>query len=79
MTGNGTAGARLRWRCRRGLLELDLILLQFLEQQYHNLNTAEQHAFSDLLEVPDDTLLSYLNGRNQPPNDELKHIVDKIK
>ena len=71
--------ARLRWRCRRGLLELDLVLLRFLEQTYSTLNAAEQQIFQELLALPDQTLLAYLNASQTPPNPELKNIVAKIQ
>jgi antitoxin CptB len=47
---------RLRWRCRRGTLELDLILIRFLDEQYPGLTPAERELFTTLLELPDDVL-----------------------
>ena len=51
---------RLRWQCRRGQLELDLILNDFLERHFAGLSPAEQNAFARLLELPDPTLLQWL-------------------
>ena len=70
--------ARIRWRCRRGLLELDLILLAFLDRHYAGLSPAEQDAFERFLTVPDNTLLAYLNGTEAPTEAELKAIVKQI-
>ena len=70
---------RLRWRCRRGLLELDMALLGFLEQQYPYLSAAEQLAFDKLLETPDDLLVRYVQGDRIPPENELKQIVEKLR
>lgn len=70
---------RLRWRCRRGLLELDLVLLGFLEQRYPDLNPSEQLAFDKLLGIPDDLLISYVQGDRIPPETELKQIVEKLR
>ena len=70
---------RLRWRCRRGVLELDLVLAGFLERQYPHLNPNEQVAFSRLLEIPDETLLGYVQGSQIPTENELKQIVEKLR
>jgi antitoxin CptB len=68
---------RLRWQCRRGLLELDLLFVRFLDHRYSKLNTDEQGAFQRLLEQPDQTLLSWIQGQNEPPPD-LKNIVNYV-
>jgi antitoxin CptB len=68
---------RLRWQCRRGLLELDLLFSRFLQHSYAALPRASQHDFRRLLEYPDTTLLSWLQGQDEPPED-LINIVNKI-
>lgn len=68
---------RLRWQCRRGLLELDLLFGRFLEQRYSALTVEEQGAFQRLLEQPDQALLAWLQGQQEPPSD-LKMIIDKV-
>ena len=68
---------RLRWQCRRGLLELDLWFVRFLEQQYSSLSPEEQGAFQRLLEQSDQTLLAWLQGQQDPPP-ELKSIIEII-
>ena len=55
---------RVRWRCRRGLLELDIVLGRFIEQHYAELNAAQQIAFDALLDMPDTTLWDMIAGRN---------------
>ena len=47
---------RVRWRCRRGLLELDLILLRFVDECYPVLTEAEKSGFQELLSLPDAAL-----------------------
>lgn len=69
---------KLRWRCRRGLLELDLILGGFLQQRYANLSPVEQRAFEELLALPDTSLVACLQGQENPPQ-ELEEIVRKIR
>lgn len=68
---------RLRWQCRRGLLELDVLFVRFLELHYSALNQTEQCAFQRLLKQPDQTLLGWLQGQQEPPAD-LKMIIDKV-
>jgi len=71
--------ARLRWRCRRGMLELDLALAQILERQYGVLSEPERSLFEDLLALPDWELLGYLNGDSEPTNGEMRKLVRKIR
>jgi antitoxin CptB len=70
---------RIRWRCRRGLLELDVVLKDFLDRRYPGLTPAEQEAFEQLLRVADETLLAYVQGKQNPPEKELMQIVSKIR
>jgi len=69
---------RLRWRCRRGLLELDLVLGAFLEQQYPGLPADEQALFERLLSLPDSMLFGYIQGHDSP-DQEFEKIVRKIR
>lgn len=76
--GAGPELARVQWRCRRGLLELDLILQAFLDRHYLTLSEAEKQAFIQLLELPDNTLLDYFNKKQQHPDPELNQLIRKI-
>lgn len=58
----------LRWRCRRGTLELDVMLTRFLERRYPDLPASEQEAFRQLLDSEDDQLWDWLTGRADPPS-----------
>ncbi len=60
---------RLRWRCRRGMLELDLLLLPYVEMKYWLTTTAERALFQDLLEEDDPVLFEWFHGRNLPADD----------
>ncbi len=58
---------RLRWRCRRGLKELDVLLLPFLETAYAGLSPALQSDFAALIAEEDVDLLDWLvNGLPAP-------------
>lgn len=72
------SAGRLRWRCRRGMKELDVLLLNYLEQHYPETSAAEQRAFAALLELPDPQLWAYLSGRETPTDDSLAPLIDRI-
>lgn len=52
---------RFSWRCRRGLLELDIVLQAFVSEQFGTLNMTELHAFDDLLALPDNEFWGLIN------------------
>jgi antitoxin CptB len=58
---------RLRWRCRRGMKELDLLLARYLERDFCGASSREQAAFRGLLETPDPVLHAYCLGSDSPP------------
>ena len=55
--------AKLRWRCRRGMRELDVLLITFLTQSYESLPVEQKNIFSELLELPDPELHEHLLGK----------------
>lgn len=67
--------SRLRWRCRRGMRELDVLLQRYLEERYAYAPQEEQQAFEALLELPDPQLFAYVVNREQPSD---PHIVDVL-
>ncbi len=71
--------AKLRWRCRRGMRELDAILKNFLAATYDSLDDADKARFSGLLELPDPELHAYLVGRNSPADEPLERLLDRIR
>ena len=70
---------RLRWRCRRGMLELDLLLEGFLDRQYPSLAPGDRLAFARMLEFPDQLLLEWLTGKIVPADPELRRLVQAIR
>lgn len=72
------AWSKLQWRCRRGLLELDLVLQAFLRDGYAMLTGEERQQLDHLLELPDDTLLAYIQGREKPTDNNFKELINKI-
>ena len=69
--------ARLKWQCRRGMLELDLLLSGFLANGYAQLDEQQQQLFVSLLETPDTELLEYLMGRNVHREAHIQNVINK--
>jgi len=70
---------RLRWRCRRGMLENDLILERFLAAHGAQLEGARLAAFSALLDYPDDELWGMLSGQRACGDPALEDVVQLLR
>ena len=70
---------RLRWQCRRSMLELDLLLERFLYAGYGDLSEQQCARFAELLQTPDPELFEWLSGRRQPENPEFEELVTLIR
>lgn len=70
---------RLRWQCRRGMLELDLVLNGFLDRGFANLDAAGADAFRKLLSLPDTVLLEVLMGRQPLSDPALEAIAEHVR
>ena len=70
---------RLFWGSRRGMLELDLVLMPFLENVYPTLEQADKERYWLLLEEQDQDLFAWFMRRTDPDNPELQRIVDVIR
>lgn len=62
MSENG----RLRWRSRRGMLELDIVLHKFIDERYSSLDAQDKLAFEALLAYPDNELWDIISGKSEP-------------
>lgn len=69
---------RLRWRSRRGMLELDLLLLPFFDEVFSELESDEQQAFIKLLEQDDPDLLEWFSRKGESDDPALAALVEKI-
>jgi len=70
---------RLRWACRRGMLELDILLGSFLDSTYEKLPEKEKLIFQTLLLEADQTLLVYFMGQEKPEDLEIARVIEKIR
>lgn len=71
--------SRLRWRCRRGMLELDLLLSDFLDNGYEWLDSQQKMLFTELLSLPDQTLFEYLMGTRVVEKKEFSDVIERIR
>lgn len=71
--------AKLRWRCRRGMLELDAILQPFFDRHFESLTPPQQKTFARLLECTDPELYNWFIGSETSDDSELRDLINLIK
>ncbi len=71
--------SRLAWRCRRGMLELDLILQDFIAQEYDGLGERQKAIFERLLALPDPMLFDYLLNGVAVEEREFADVIERIR
>jgi succinate dehydrogenase flavin-adding protein (antitoxin of CptAB toxin-antitoxin module) len=79
MTARDPAVDRIRWHCRRGMLEIDLVLNAFLDQRLERLTPPQLWAFRALLERPDPQLLDFIMGADEPEAEAEREIVALLR
>jgi antitoxin CptB len=67
------------WRCRRGMLELDLLLQPFFLSCYATLSAEQQSVFAELLEESDQDLFLWLRGGDMPADPALQSMIVLIR
>jgi len=76
---NATELNRLRWRCRRGMLENDLILARYLDARGEAMSAAELSALDRLLDLADGELWDLIAGKTEPADTGLLHVVAQLR
>ncbi len=71
--------SRLRWLCRRGMKELDVVMGCYLERHYASASRIEQEQFKALLEMPDPDLYDLLLGRSATSDPELARFIRLLR
>ena len=71
--------SRLRWLCRRGMKELDVVLGDFLEHHYPTASAEDRRRFRALLELPDPELYALLLGRGATGSPELEALAKRLR
>lgn len=71
--------SRLRWRCRRGMRELDSLFTGFIDRHWERLAQADRERFEAMLELPDPLLYAWMLGRECPEDPALADLVERIR
>lgn len=77
--GAGSDLPRLRWRCRRGMRELDQLLARYLDHAWAGDSETVRGNFLRLLECEDDKLWHWFMGHVQPADADLAALVERIR
>jgi antitoxin CptB len=71
--------SRIRWRCRRGMLENDLVLTRFLDARGTALSESEVALLDRLLDLPDNELWDLLAGRADPADPAVGPVLQQLR
>lgn len=71
--------SRLRWRCRRGMLENDIVLTRFLDARGDSLSDDEAAVFARLLDLSDNELWDLISGRNESADHSVAALVSVLR
>lgn len=72
------SAGQLRWRCRRGMKELDVLLGRWISEQYDVASSEQRAAFERFLDLPDPDMARYLLGREQPPAEHAAMLAELL-
>jgi antitoxin CptB len=70
---------KLRWQCRRGMREMDMLLERWLDTRYLQIDAARQTAFQHLLKTEDDLLWDWMMGKGQPSDALQAELIVEIR
>jgi antitoxin CptB len=73
------AREKLKWRCRRGMLELDLVLERFLERHGQSLTEGDAAVLGELLELPDRELWAIVSGGSERYEARQRSMVEQLR
>ncbi len=70
---------RLKWHCRRALLELDIVFQRFWEREGDVLDAQGEAALARLLELEDHDLWALVNGKDVTDDPQLKGMLERLR
>ncbi|MEP7328532.1 MAG: succinate dehydrogenase assembly factor 2 [Betaproteobacteria bacterium] len=70
---------RIRWRCRRGMLENDIVLTRFLDERGAAIAEDEVAMLDRLLDLPDNDLWDLLSGRTEPLDEGVVPLLQQLR
>ncbi|MDO4776268.1 MAG: succinate dehydrogenase assembly factor 2 [Cardiobacteriaceae bacterium] len=71
--------SRLKWLCRRGMKELDLLVEGYLEDDYPHASAEDRRAFETLLEYQDPLILDLLFARCEDPDPAVQSLIGRLR
>ena len=71
--------SRLRWLCRRGMKELDLLLINYLDNIYPSADASDQQAFESLLDMADPDLYTLVTGKTHSDDPQIVRVVEVLR
>ena len=71
--------SRLRWRCRRGTKELDIVMNRYLNERYETASAEEQASFNALLDIEDPIIFDWLMDKTQAEDANLQALIEILK
>jgi antitoxin CptB len=71
--------SRIRWRCRRGMLENDIVLTRFLDERGEALSDDEADMLVRLLDLSDNELWDVIAGRVEPADPSVQPLVAQLR
>ncbi len=71
--------SELKWRCRRGMLELDILLNSYLDKNYSTMSAQQGETFSEVLDYPDQVLFDLLLGNMRSSDARVNRLVSEIQ
>ena len=74
-----TEHKKIRFNCRRGMLELDMLLPELFDRQYVQLSAVQQQKFIDLLALPDPVVYGLIMGHEISDDSELMALVRSLQ
>ncbi len=69
---------RLAWRCRRGMLELDIVLQRFVKENFNDLSLQEVEAFDGLLDLPDNAFWELIKTDSEQKDEALTSLIARL-
>ncbi|MDP8079045.1 succinate dehydrogenase assembly factor 2 [Phocoenobacter skyensis] len=70
---------RIEWECRRGMRELDEMIMPFYKNHFDNLSQEQQNTFVEMLKFTDPELFRWLMNQEKAPQEEMQKMVELIQ
>ena len=70
---------RLRWQCRRGMREMDMLLERWLDRYFPSANSEQRRQFTQLLLTEDDLLWDWIMEKNLPDDPALLELLHQVR